>query len=520
MERKNERSISIIPLPASIDLLRGTYRVKNEVQIGYNDSLVLPVANFLLTYLSEHGLDYTIKKINTSDTSQVDIFIDLEPNGNIKPEGYRLVISKALCKLEATTPAGVFYGIQSIRQLILQSPTGKIRIPAVIINDSPRFSWRGMHLDVSRHFMPKEFIKKYIDYLAFLKMNTFHWHLVDDQGWRIEIKQYPKLTEIGAWRDSTWAGHNPDGSEKYDRIRHGGFYTQEEIREIVNYAAERFINIIPEIEIPGHSQAAIASYPELGCTSDTIDVWTKWGISPYIYNLDESTFKFLFNVLDEVMELFPSQYIHIGGDEAVKEQWKRSKKINRLLQQLNLKDETGLQGYFTKRIDEYVRSKGRNIIGWDEILEGDIPKEAAVMSWRGTQGGIEAARAGHKVVMTPTDYCYFDYYQSKDTTEQLAIGGFIPVEKVYSYDPVPTELTAEESTYIMGVQGNVWTEYLDSPQKVEYMIFPRIFAMSEIQWTSKDRKDYSDFIRRLKNMEIFLQRNRINYAKHVFSDKQ
>lgn len=516
----SHKPVSIIPLPSKIDYSGGMFRLKKHVNIGYFDLELEPAINLIKGNIEKHGLLCTTKKLETiSDSDQMDIFVQLDSNNNIPPEGYQLIISKSGCKLTASTLPGIFYGAQSLYQLILQSPKHKLIIPTLTITDSPRFTWRGMHLDVSRHFMPKEFIKEYIDYLAFLKMNVFHWHLVDDQGWRVEIKRYPKLTEIGAWRDSTWMGHNDDGTGKYDRKRYGGYYTQEDIRNIVNYAAERFITVVPEIEIPGHSQSAIASYPELGCTDDTIGVLPKWGISPYIYNIDESTFDFLFGVLDEIIELFPSSYIHIGGDEALKDQWKSSKKIQQQMRCLDIKDETALQSYFTGRIEKYLRSKGRNIIGWDEILEGGLPEEAAVMSWRGTEGGIAAAKSGHKVVMTPTEYCYLDYYQSENTTEPLAIGGYLPVEKVYSFNPVPAELNEEESKLIIGVQGNVWTEYMDSPEKVQYMIFPRIFAMAEMQWTPQDKRDYSDFAVRMRALEVFMKENKINYAKHCFLDR-
>jgi hexosaminidase len=509
---------SIIPLPASMKYTGGTFLLKKQVTIGYYSCEIESLIPFLTNYLEEHSMICSVNHVDsTANIDPINIFLLLDEKYKLPSENYKMEITESSCKIMASTTSGLFYGLQSLRQLINQSPKRKLLFPTMIIEDSPRFEWRGMHLDVARHFMPKEFLKQYIDYLAFLKMNVFHWHLVDDQGWRIEIKRYPKLTQIGAWRDSTWMGHDENGTGKYDRIRYGGFYSQEDIREIVDYASERFITVVPEIEIPGHSQAAIASYPELGCTDDTVRVFPKWGISPYIYNIDESTFEFLFGVLDEVMELFPSPYIHIGGDEALKDQWKSSTKIQQQMRQLKIKDEIALQGYFTKRIEEYLRSKGRNTIGWDEILEGDLPEAASVMSWRGTEGGITAAKSGHKVVMTPTEYCYFDYYQSEDKSEPLAIGGYLPIEKVYSYDPIPQELNAEEAEYIIGVQGNVWTEYLDSPQKVQYMIFPRIFAMAEIQWSNQYRKDFEEFKVRLKAMEPYLKKNQINYAKHCFT---
>jgi hexosaminidase len=515
--KQSEKSVSLIPLPQSISYSGKVYYLKDKLIIGYKNPEVESLLPLFIGYLGENDIKSTALKVDFADISaNTDIYLILDSTINLTPEAYELEIDELKCVIKASTAAGLLYGMQTMRQMIYQSNSIKRKIPTLKIFDSPRFEWRGMHLDVSRHFFPKEFIMEYIDYMAFLKMNVFHWHLVDDQGWRIEIKKYPKLTSIGAWRDSTWIGHNDDGTGKYDGIRYGGYYSQDEIREIIAYASERFITIVPEIEIPGHSQAAIASYPKLGCTDDTVSVWTKWGISPYIYNIDDSTFSFLFNVLDEVITLFPSQYIHIGGDEALKDQWKASIKIQQQMRKLGIKDEIALQGYFTKRIEEYVSGKGRNIIGWDEILECEIPKSAAVMSWRGVETGIAAANKNHKVVMSPTEFCYFDYYQSNDISEPLAIGGYIPVEKVYSFNPVPEEFTHEEAGYIIGTQANVWTEYLKSPESVEYMIFPRIFAMSEVQWTNQEKRSYEDFIVRLQHFENYLKKNNINYAKHLF----
>jgi hexosaminidase len=380
------------------------------------------------------------------------------------------------------------------------STGNKVSIPAVQITDIPRFSWRGAHLDVGRHFFDKEFIKKYIDIIAIHKMNVFHWHLTDDQGWRIEIKKYPLLTEIGAWRDETVIGHPWAGKEpvKYDGIRHGGFYTQGEIKEIIDYAADRYITIVPEIEMPGHAQAAIASYPELGCTGEKMKVRTTWGISPNIYNTEDNTFKFLEDVLTEVIDLFPSEYIHIGGDEALKDQWKASNKIQKQIKDLGLKDEHELQSYFIQRIEKFINSKGRKLIGWDEILEGGLAPNATVMSWRGIQGGIDAASQGHDVVMTPSTHCYLDYYQSKNTEmEPLAIGGYLPLDTVYNYEPVPLELSADEAKHILGAQGNVWTEFIATPEHVEYMLLPRIAALAELTWTPKEMKNLEYFKKRL-----------------------
>ncbi|MBN2522791.1 MAG: beta-N-acetylhexosaminidase [Bacteroidales bacterium] len=514
-----DKQSSLIPLPAKIEYAAGRFHHEPDLRICYAAAELEKPAVLIREILKEHGVASTVIRYNESfTTDKKDIKLRLQNKAEIHPEGYILQITRDGIDLKASSPAGIFYGIQTIKQLVIQSPLNTISIPSQTITDFPRFAWRGMHLDVSRHFMPKEFIKQYIDYLAFLKMNVFHWHLVDDQGWRIEIKQYPLLTDKGAFRKETLVGHYSDSPQKYDGTRYGGFYTQEDIREIVFYAQERFITIVPEIEIPGHSQAAIAAYPELGCTDDTVEVRTIWGISPYIYNAEESTFMFLQNVLDEVIDLFPSKYIHIGGDEALKDQWESSENVQNKMKTLGIANEQKLQKYFIGRIEEYLLNKGRNIIGWDEILEGGLAPTAAVMSWRGTKGGIEAAKHGHYVVMTPTDYCYFDYYQSKDTDEPLAIGGYLPVKKVYSYEPVPIELSEDEAQYILGVQGNVWTEYIKTPEKVEYMIFPRIFAMSEIQWTLPENKNYKDFVKRVRSFEAYLQSKEINYATHIFRE--
>jgi hexosaminidase len=512
----NEKS-AVIPLPVKTEYLTGSFTPGKEIDIICNSEEITDQIDMFREFLMEQDIEdiHLLAEKDTVSTGK-EIIVNYNLSSDYPAEGYKLTVSPEKMELSASAPQGIFYGIQTIKQLIVQQPEGKISVPAQKIEDFPRFVWRGMHLDVSRHFMPKEFIKEYIDYMAFLKMNVFHWHLVDDQGWRIEIKQYPELTATGAWRNETLIGHYSDEPRKYDGKRYGGYYTQEDIREIVAYAASRFITIVPEIEIPGHSQAAIAAYPELGCTEDSVEVRTIWGISPYIYNVDESTFTFLENVLSEVIGLFPSRYIHIGGDEALKDQWKASRKVQKRMEELGIADEQELQSYFIGRIEEFLLENGRNIIGWDEILEGGLAPTAAVMSWRGTEGGIEAAENGHYVVMTPTDYCYFDYYQSQADDEPLAIGGFLPVEKVYSYDPVPAGLPADKQQYISGVQGNVWTEYMETPEQVEYMIFPRIFAMAEIQWTPSENKDYSGFVERLNAFEPFLQDNNINYARHLF----
>jgi hexosaminidase len=375
-----------------------------------------------------------------------------------------------------------------------------------------------MHLDVCRHFFPASFVKRYIDLLAHYKFNTFHWHLTDDQGWRIEIKKYPKLTEIGAWRNGTMVGKYDD--KKYDTIRYGGFYTQAEIRSVVAYAQQRHITIVPEIEMPGHAVAAIAAYPYLSCSEKQIDVERGWGVFEDVFCPKDSTFTFLENVLSEVMTLFPGKYIHIGGDECPKDSWKTCKHCQALIKKENLKDENGLQSYFIRRIEKFVNSKGKQIIGWDEILEGGLAPNASVMSWRGTEGGIAAARQKHFVVMSPGKPCYFDHYQSKETAkEPLAIGGYNPLDSVYAYDPMPKSLSDSERKYILGGQANLWTEYILTQKQVEYMVVPRLCALSEVLWTNKDKKNYPDFIKRLTQNSLLLDRMQVNYARHFQTKK-
>jgi len=388
-------------------------------------------------------------------------------------------------------------------------------VPFVDIEDVPRFAWRGMHLDVGRHMFPIDFIKKYIDYLAFHKLNVFHWHLTEDQGWRIEIKKYPKLTEISAFRNETIVGHHSTNPQKFDGQKYGGFYTQEEIKEVVKYANERFITVVPEIEMPGHAIAALAAYPELSCTGGPFDVRTSWGISDDIFCAgNENTFEFLKIVLSEVVELFPSKFIHIGGDEAPKARWHECLKCKKRIADENLADEHELQSYFIQRIEKYLNSKGKEIIGWDEILEGGLAPNAAVMSWRGNSGGIEAAKQKHNVVMAPTTRCYFDYYQTEyKDNEPLSIGGFLPLEKVYSFNPIPSELTKEEAKFIIGAQANVWTEYMPNPKQVEYMAFPRMSALAEVVWTNNENKNFNDFLSRMGFQYKRFDAMKINYFK-------
>jgi len=495
----------IIPLPVSMQISSGQFILTPETNIVYpaGNEKIKKIAEYLnQLVLKSAGFQLTLSEAEKPVRNSIQLLTGEFPD--IGKEGYILKSSRKGVQISANEPNGLFYGVITLWQLFPAGSTGNsITIPAIQITDMPRFSWRGAHLDVGRHFFNMDFIKEYIDIIALHKMNVFHWHLTDDQGWRIEIKKYPLLTEIGAWRDETVIGHpwrdRDKGPVKYDGIRYGGFYTQNEIKEIVDYAADRYITVVPEIEMPGHAQAAIASYPELGCTGEKVKVRTIWGISPYIYNVDDNTFKFLEDVLSEVMDLFPSEYIHIGGDEALKDQWKASNKIQKQIKDLDLKDEHELQSYFVKRIEEFINSKGRKLIGWDEILEGGLAPNAAVMSWRGIQGGIEAARQGHDVVMTPATHCYLDYYQSENTDkEPLAIGGYLPLDTVYNFEPVPSQFSADEAKHILGAQGNLWTEFIAVTEYLEYMLLPRLTAIAELTWTPKEMKNLEDFKRRLE----------------------
>lgn len=514
-----ENDYSIIPLPEKITKKTGQFLInaQTKILIKGTDSNLEKVANLAAEYiLTQTGL--TLATSKDSDSSPA-ITLELDESLS-KEEGYQLSINPEQVSIKSQTAAGVFYGVQSLRQLVSKDEkSGKIYLPCGEINDAPRYGYRGIMLDVARHFFPVDFIKKYIDLLAYHKINRFHWHLTEDQGWRIEIKKYPKLTEISAFRKETIDGHYSDKPRKYDGKRHGGFYTQEEIKEIVAYAEERFITIIPEIEMPGHSQAAIAAYPELGCTGEPTEVSTNWGVHTNVYCPNEATFQFLEDVLTEVIELFPSKYIHIGGDECPKKNWEESQFCQDLIKKEGLKDEHELQSYFIKRMEKFLISKGRQLIGWDEILEGGLAPEATVMSWRGVKGGIEAAKQGHDVIMTPTSHCYFDYYQSKNADEPIAIGGYLPLEKVYNFEPVPDELTKEESKHILGAQGNVWTEYISTPEYAEYMTFPRACALAEVAWSQKDAKNYRDFSNRLDRHIARLRAMDVNVAYHLADTK-
>lgn len=513
-EPQQIKEIAIIPQPLEQVIKQGNFDFTKEIYLSVDPNFS-SIASYFKDFLkSEIGI--------TLDTTPNIKRIQFSINTSIKnEEGYELKINPVQIQIDAKTEKGAFYAVQSLLQLfpVNIDKNKPVAIPSIEIKDEPQFKYRGMHLDVGRHMYSVEFIKKYIDLMSRLKMNTFHWHLTEDQGWRIEIKKYPKLQEIAAYRKETLIGHYSDQPHQFDGKRYGGFYTQEQIREVVAYAQTRQVTIIPEIEMPGHSQAAIAAYPELGCTGKQVEVATKWGVFEEVYCPKESTFKFLEDVIDEVVDLFPGKYIHIGGDEAPKTRWKNCKHCQQLIKKEDLKNEHGLQSYFISRMEKYINSKGKQIIGWDEILEGGLAPNATAMSWRGTDGAVQAAKEHHDVILTPGSHCYFDHYQSDNENEPLAIGGFLPLEKVYSFNPIPDELTKEESKYVLGAQGNVWTEYMPNEKKVEYMAFPRMVALSEVVWSSPKNKNYKDFIGRLEHYQKRLDKLDVNYANHIYEVK-
>lgn len=489
---------SIVPMPQSVVPGDGSFTLDASSAIALvdaTDTEALGVANlWAAPFRASAGLP-----LPTSSTGTIRLGVD----GVGIPESYRLDVTPDGITVTAADHAGLFYGLQTLGQLLPPGtesgePGGEsVSVRAVHIEDAPRFSYRGMHLDVARHFFEPAFVKHYIDLLARYKINRFHWHLTEDQGWRIEIDAYPRLTEISAFRNQTQIGH---GSEEFngDGQRYGGFYTKDDIRDIVAYAQERYITIIPEIEMPGHSQAVLAAYPELACTEGPFEVAMSWGVFEDIFCPYEETFEFLETVLAEVIELFPGEYIHIGGDEAPKTRWEESEYVRLLMQREGLVDEHQVQSWFIQRIERFLNANGKRIIGWDEILEGGLAPNATVMSWRGTVGGIEASRQGHDVIMTPYSHLYLDYYQSEDqANEPFAIGGFLPLDTVYAYEPVPEQLRAADAAHIIGAQANVWTEYMKTPEHVEYMVFPRMFALSEVVWSAKEARNLEGFLERL-----------------------
>ena len=497
---------NIIPTPKEQTIKNGFMLIENNPEIITNDKFK-SASTLLKNAINELNLDNDEKPKNR---------IRFSYNKKLDNEEYILRINSNLITISASTENGAIFGFQSLNQLMnLNLNDGVIKLKSQEIKDSPRFKYRGMHLDVGRHMYPVDFIKKYIDGLAMLKFNNFHWHLTEDQGWRIEIEKYPMLNNIGSFRDSTLIGHYGDKPRQYDKSRYGGFYTKKEIKEIVKYANKRGINVIPEIEMPGHSQAAVASYPMLGCSGEQVGVAPLWGVFKEIYCSKNETFDFLEDIIDEVVELFPSKYIHIGGDEAPKTNWKACGNCQNVIEREGLKDEYELQSYFITRMEKYINSKGKQIIGWDEILEGGLAPNATVMSWRGISGGIEAAKMNHEVIMTPNAVCYLDHYQAKDTkNEPLAIGGYTPIEEIYNYEPIPSELDKSLHKYIIGAQGNVWTEYMKTSDHVEYMVFPRILALSEVVWAD-NRPSFEDFEKKVNDTYPILDRMNINYSQHL-----
>ncbi|UZR97496.1 beta-N-acetylhexosaminidase [Chondrinema litorale] len=519
-------NVSIIPEPASLTKGNGSFEINKSTKIYFqagHEELSKIAETFSGKLEKAAGFALQIEaSANATDVSENSILFTTESaDASLGGEGYTLDVTKTGVVAKAIEPAGIFYAMQSIKQLLppeIES-TKQVndiswRLPVVSVKDTPRFAWRGMHLDVSRHMSSVEFVKKYIDNMAMHKLNTFHWHLTDDQGWRIEIKKYPKLTEIGAWRDETLVGHA--GSTKYDGKRYGGFYTQEEIKEVVDYAQKRYITVVPEIEMPGHATAAVAAYPELGVTGNRPDVVKEWGVFLDIYGVQDETFEFLENVLLEVFELFPSKYIHIGGDEAWKDQWDNDPKVQAKIKELGLKDSHELQSWFITRMEKFINEHDRQIIGWDEILEGGLAPNAAVMSWRGEEGGIEAAKQKHYVVMTPGSHVYFDHFQGDPKFEPLQFGGFTTLEKVYSYNPTPDDLTDEEKKYILGAQANVWSEYLPTSEKVEYVVFPRMAALSEVVWSPLAKKSWETFKEKIPEQLQRYDYRGINYSKSIY----
>jgi hexosaminidase len=540
------QEINIIPLPGEMKVGKGSFTITNQTVIAYDDKTKLS-ALFLSEYLRENfGIELRLTMHNRDQKA----ILLMSGGGQEKKGAYILKCDNNGISIGGDDE-GVFYGIQTLIQLLpIQNQKSKnqtLQIPQLSITDYPRFPYRGLHLDVSRHFFPVDFIKKYIDYIALHKMNYFHWHLTEDQGWRIEIKKYPRLTSVGAWRNGTIIGRYPGTGN--DGIKYGGFYTQEQIKEIVKYAADRYITVIPEIEMPGHSSAAIAAYPELSCfpdkptvipthpslasqlqqrmptpPQDTLGHTTKlvqetWGVFDDVFCAGkENTFKFLEGVLDEVLALFPSKYIHVGGDECPKAHWKICLACQQRMKDNGLKDEHELQSYFIQRMEKYLNKKGRTLIGWDEILEGGLAPNAAVMSWRGEQGGIDAAKQNHDVIMTPGNPVYFDHSQSENE-DSVTIGGYNPIEKVYAYEPIPKELNAEQAKHILGAQANMWTEYMGNTKKVEYMLFPRIAALSEVLWSPKDKKDWDDFEKRLEGQFKRYDVWKVNYSNDIYSLK-
>lgn len=505
--------LPIIPEPLTVTVFDQQYLFPQQLIIEAADRAGKGVSAIMKEVLTGHGFE--VEVVNAvSEKATIKLRNSKATPDTLGTEGYHLSITSEGVQIEANTEAGMFYGFQSMMQLLPVGNGEKPVVSQVEIIDKPRFTWRGLHLDVCRHFFSVEFVKKYIDQMAKYKLNRFHWHLTEDQGWRIEIKKYPQLTKIGAFRKETILDKNFDPYIG-DGTPHGGYYSQEEIREVVAYAAERFVTVVPEIEMPGHSLAALSAYPRYSCTGGPFEVGTKWGVFEDIYCTKEETFTFLTDILDEVVSLFPSEYIHIGGDEAPKARWKKCPDCQRRIREEGLQDEHELQSYFVRRIENHLQQNGRKLIGWDEILEGGLSPGATVMSWRGEEGGIDAARQGHDVIMTPNFVMYFDHYQGPKDQEPLAIGGDSPLDKVYAYDPLPEQLLPEQQKYVLGVQANVWTEYMKTSDHVEYMAYPRVLALSEIAWSVPEKKNLPFFLEKVNSHAPRLTAAGINFRKQT-----
>jgi hexosaminidase len=504
--------VSVVPKPVSLSSGEGYIQWTDDVSIIASTDDEIHVAEILQRLLAEKNITPKIRNAE----SEPRIRLRIIESDSLNEEGYKLSVDEEGAEITATTGAGLFYGVQTLLQLIQKENY----TPYVKILDYPRFGYRGLHLDVGRHMFTVSFIKRYIDLMSRFKLNRFHWHLTEDQGWRIEIKKYPKLQEVAAFRKETVIGRASTRTRNqvkgYDGVRYGGYYTQEEIKDVVQYADDHFITVIPEIELPGHAMAALAAYPNLGCTGGPYETATTWGIFDDVYCAGkEETFIFLQDVLDEVIALFPGQYIHIGGDEVFKTRWKECPHCKKRMKKEKLKDTGELQSYFIGRIEKYLNSKDKQIIGWDEILEGGLAPNATVMSWRGESGGIAASKQGHDVIMSPEDWYYLDHAQDTVGNEPVIERGFTPLKQVYDYEPIPESLTNEEARHILGAQCNVWTEYMKSPDQVEYMAYPRVLALAETVWTPKAEKDYKEFIQRMKQQVKRLAEWDVNYARHI-----
>ena len=508
---------NVIPLPQEVTLTqKGAFVLTGATPIVYpeGDEQLKNDAQFLSDYIA----DVTALRLTTT-SAKVKNAITLRLNKKVQSkEGYVITVDKKGVVIEGATAAGVFYGVQTLRKSIpVDKSLTEVTLPTVVVKDAPRFGYRGVMLDCARHYFPVKFVKQFIDLIAMHNMNVFHWHLTDDQGWRIEVKKYPGLAKIGSVREKTVLGHN---SDVFDDTPYGGYYTQEEAREIVKYAADRFITVIPEIDMPGHMIAALAAYPDMGCTGGPYKVSPIWGIMPDVLCLgNEKTYQFCEDVLSEMMDIFPSEYIHLGGDETPNVRWKECPKCKALMAKENLTPGK-LQGYFTNRIEKFVNSKGRRIIGWDEILDGDINQSATIMSWRGTAPGARGAKMGHDVIMSPSSHVYFDYYQTRQGESQweepLLIGGNLPIERTYSLEPVPEGADAETASHIIGVQGNLWTEYIAGPSLAEYQVLPRMGALSEVQWRPQGQKDFENYKVRQTRMLKLYDAYGLVYAKHMW----